>query len=456
MTATVLVVDDLEQNVKLLEAKLSNEYYSVITANGGQEALKILEEKDIDVILLDVMMPDMDGFETCEKIKNNIKTSHIPVLMVTALSEVEYRIKGLKTGADEFLTKPINDTALFARVKSLSRIKFMIDELRLRNQSEAELEENLTQVQNKESFEDNRVMIIDDDYVTAQNLSDMVAGVTQKVEVTEDPEDFFTKIEQEDIDLVIISCQIEGVDALRISAKIKSHDKGRNTPILLLAEEENFNQLVKGLEIGVNDYFMWPVDENELIARLKTQLRRKIYQEALRESLAQSVSLSLKDGLTNLHNRRYLDAHGNKMLARAAESETAFSFVMIDIDEFKPVNDTHGHQVGDEILKQIAEILKNAVRATDLVARYGGEEFAICLPRASMEEAIQIAERIRKAVADHSFQLPPEIGELNCTISLGVSEYDPSKDNLSDLISRSDEALYKAKEAGRNQVVRGE
>ncbi len=455
MTATVLVVDDLEQNVKLLEAKLTNEYYNVITANGGNEALKVLEEKDIDVILLDVMMPDMDGFETCEKIKSNVKTSHIPVLMVTALSEVEYRVKGLKIGADDFLTKPIDDTALLARVKSLSRIKFMIDELRLRTQSEEELEENLTNVLGQENFNDYKVMIIDDDYVTAQNLSDIVTNVTKNVETTDDPEEFFAKIEQESLDLVIISCQIEGVDALRVSARIKSHENCRNTPILLLAEEENANQLAKGLEIGVNDYFMWPVDENELIARIKTQLRRKIYQEALRESLAQSVNLSLKDGLTNLHNRRYLDTHGNKMLSRASENGTAFTFVMIDIDEFKPVNDTYGHQVGDEILQQIAEILRNSVRATDLVARYGGEEFAVCLPRAGMEEGVQIAERIRKAIEEHKFKVSHEVGELNCTISLGISEYDPSKDNLSELISRADEALYKSKTSGRNQVIRG-
>ena len=139
MTATVLVVDDLDANVKLLEAKLLSEYYTVVTATNGVNALKALSENKIDIVLLDVMMPEMDGFETCTRIKSNPDTTHIPVVMVTALSDIEDRVKGLEAGADEFLTKPINDTALFARVKSLTRMKTVIDELKLRNNTVSEL-----------------------------------------------------------------------------------------------------------------------------------------------------------------------------------------------------------------------------------------------------------------------------------------------------------------------------
>ena len=139
MTATVLVVDDLEPNVKLLEAKLLAESYPVFTANSGAAALEALTQNKIDIVLLDVMMPGMDGFETCARIKANPETTHIPVVMVTALSEIEDRVKGLEAGADEFLTKPINDTALLVRVKSLARMKTVIDELKLRNTINAEL-----------------------------------------------------------------------------------------------------------------------------------------------------------------------------------------------------------------------------------------------------------------------------------------------------------------------------
>ena len=156
MTATVLVVDDLEPNVKLLEAKLLSEYYTVLSANSGAKALELLRQNSVDIVLLDVMMPEMDGFETCKYIKSNPETTHIPVVMVTALSEIEDRVKGLESGADEFLTKPINDTALFARVKSLTRMKTVIDELKLRNKTNEELGGQVVDL--KDNFTDSKII----------------------------------------------------------------------------------------------------------------------------------------------------------------------------------------------------------------------------------------------------------------------------------------------------------
>jgi two-component system cell cycle response regulator len=130
MTARILVVDDILPNVKLLEAKLTAEYFDVLTASDGASALELADAETPDIILLDVMMPGMDGFEACERLKANPKTRHIPVVMVTALSDVNDRVRGLKAGADDFLSKPVNDVALFARVRSLARLKMMMDELR--------------------------------------------------------------------------------------------------------------------------------------------------------------------------------------------------------------------------------------------------------------------------------------------------------------------------------------
>lgn len=133
MTAAILVVDDLEYNRKLLETKLLTEYYTVYTAANGQEAIKILEAIKIDVVLLDIVMPGMDGFELCKAIKSNQDTAHIPVIIITALSDIEDKVKGLECGADEFLTKPIEDISLFARVKSLVRMKAVSNQIKLRS-----------------------------------------------------------------------------------------------------------------------------------------------------------------------------------------------------------------------------------------------------------------------------------------------------------------------------------
>ena len=139
MTAQILVVDDVPANVKLLEAKLASEYYDVISAKDGFEAIEKTKEHKPDLVLLDVMMPGMDGFEVCKKLKEDIEVSHIPIVMVTALSEKSDRLKGLDAGADDFITKPINDVALFARVKSLVRIKMLLDEVRLRDKTSIEM-----------------------------------------------------------------------------------------------------------------------------------------------------------------------------------------------------------------------------------------------------------------------------------------------------------------------------
>ncbi len=132
MTARVLVVDDVPANVRLLEARLTAEYFDVVTATGGQDALAVCERAECDLVLLDVMMPDMDGFEVCRRLKSNPATQHIPVVMVTALDQPSDRVRGLEAGADDFLTKPIPEMALIPRVRSLARLKVVTDELRMR------------------------------------------------------------------------------------------------------------------------------------------------------------------------------------------------------------------------------------------------------------------------------------------------------------------------------------
>ena len=310
MTATVLVVDDLEPNVKLLEAKLLSEYYTVLSANSGAKALELLRQNSVDIVLLDVMMPEMDGFETCKYIKSNPETTHIPVVMVTALSEIEDRVKGLESGADEFLTKPINDTALFARVKSLTRMKTVIDELKLRNKTNEELGGQVVDL--KDNFTDSKILLLDDDMIQVKNIKASLSDLTQQVQSLSNPEEI-DSLGSFIPDLVIISCQMDVEDPLRIGVMLRSKPVFKNSVIMLLAEEENIPMVIKGMELGIIDYFIYPVDKSELKARVKTQLRRKQYQDDLRSELEESFDLSTKDGLTGVFNRRYFDIHIKQM-----------------------------------------------------------------------------------------------------------------------------------------------
>jgi two-component system cell cycle response regulator len=447
---TILVVDDIETNIKLLTAKLLKEYYTVLTANSGKEALAILKKEKIDIILLDVMMPEMDGFEVCKIIKTNSETTHIPVVMVTALSDIDDRVKGLEAGADEFLTKPINDTALFVRLKSLSRMKNLIDELKLRNSTNALL--GVTNIEMHDTFADKKILLINDDVVQAKNIKQMLLKITQNVKVISNSDELDI-INEYTPDLVIISSTLENEDPLRISVILRGKAEISGVVIILQIDEDGMPLVVKGIELGINDYFVYPIEESELLARIRTQLRRKQYQDNLRNDLEQSVNLAAKDGLTGLFNRRYFDIHLKQMIEKANKESIQLYLLMCDIDNFKHVNDTYGHQAGDKVLTIVSRILKNTLRVTDLIARFGGEEFTILLTDIDISKAIETAERVRVKIEYMDFPIEDQIEPLKKTISIGVTEY-KKEESIESFIERADKAMYEAKTTGKNKVVK--
>lgn len=455
MTALILVVDDVPANVKLLEAKLSAEYYDVVTARNGFEAIEKAKEHKPDLILLDVMMPGMDGFEACRRMKQDTSISHIPVVMVTALSEVSDRVNGLEAGADDFITKPINDTALFARVRSLVRIKVLLDELRLRNKTGQDIgviEEGENSFTSDVSG--SHIMVIDDDVVQTKHIEATLQKSYQVTMVT-DPEEAKQVAEQkaEEIDLIIISTELMEADGLRLATQLKTLEPLRHVPIIMLVDEHEDQLMLKGLELGINDYLILPVDENEMIARVKTQIRRKKYQEELKANYRNSLNMAITDKLTGLYNRHYLDTHIHNVVAQALENHKALSLMIMDMDHFKQVNDTYGHDCGDEVLKQLAEIIVKSTRGSDLAARLGGEEFVVLMPETNEQAAYEMGERMRRTVEGHPFAISHSVGVIRKTVSIGVSNLQLGGDTAADLVKRADVALYEAKNGGRNRVL---
>ncbi|MFV0250487.1 MAG: PleD family two-component system response regulator [Rickettsia aeschlimannii] len=447
---TILVVDDIELNIKLLTAKLLQEYYTVLTANNGKEALATLKKGKIDIILLDVMMPEIDGFEVCKTIKTDPETTHIPVVMITALSDIDDRVKGLEAGADEFLTKPINDTALFVRLKSLSRMKSLIDELKLRNSTNALL--GVTNIEMHDTFADKKILLINDDVVQAKNIKQMLLKITQNVKVISNSDELDI-INEYTPDLVIISSTLENDDPLRISVILRGKAEISGVVIILQIDEDGMPLVVKGIELGINDYFVYPIEESELLARIRTQLKRKQYQDNLRNDLEQSVNLAAKDGLTGLFNRRYFDIHLKQMIEKANKESIKLYLLMCDIDNFKYINDTYGHQAGDKVLTIVSRILKNTLRVTDLIARFGGEEFTILLTDIDISKAIETAERVRVKIEYMDFYIEDQIEPLKNTISIGVTKY-KKEESIESFIERADKAMYEAKTTGKNKVVK--
>jgi two-component system cell cycle response regulator len=452
MSARVLVVDDVEVNVRLLEAKLSSEYFTVIGASGGAQALELARSERPDIVLLDVMMPEMDGFEVCRRLKADPATADIPVVMVTALSEVADRVRGLQSGADDFLTKPVNDVALFARVRSLVRLKRMMEEWRLREEVYGRFDTVIADTNRRaEDVSLARVVLWEESGFAAERVTEMLQGVASAVLRPTSPEQL-GEMTDPSTDLAILSLAGQQ-DALRLVAQLRGSEASRLVPILLVADSEDLPRLAKGLDLGANDYLVRPIDRNELTARARTQIRRKRLQDRLQDNYQRSLALALTDSLTGLYNRRYLMAHLDGLMSRAADGAQGPAVLMLDIDYFKRVNDGYGHPAGDAVLREVASRIARHVRGFDLVARYGGEEFVVVMPETQFAVAAMVAERLRNVVASKPFPLGEGLGELEMTISVGIALTRDGGDSPTGMLQRADKALYEAKGRGRNCVA---
>lgn len=453
MTARILVVDDIPANVKLLEARLLAEYFDVLTAENGFQALDICNTTQVDLVLLDIMMPGMDGFEVCERLKASPRTAHIPVVMVTALDQPSDRVRGLKAGADDFLTKPVNDLQLISRVKSLMRLKTLSDELRFRAETAKRLGMDDVSREVDERIEEGAQVLVVDGRATSQERIIKALKPIATVTAMSDPQAALFEAAEANFDLVIVNSNFDDYDPLRLCSQLRSLERTRFIPVLLVTEQGADGMIVRALDLGVNDYIVRPLDPNELLARSLTQVRRKRYNDRLRNSLQQTIELAVTDPLTGLNNRRYLDNHMKTLFGRAMARGRALSVCIADIDRFKSINDTYGHDAGDAVLRQFANRIRAAVRGADLACRFGGEEFVVVMPDTDAAAATSIAERLRIAVETEPFMLHGQGREIHVTASIGIATIGSSVQTPEQLLKQADQALYEAKHSGRNRVV---
>ena len=450
MSARILVVDDLEANRRLLEALLTADYYEVLMATRGEEGVQLAKREKPDLILMDVMMPGgIDGYEACRRLKSMPETRHIPVVILTTLDDRDNRVRGLQSGAEEFLTKPIDDVQLMARVKSLLTLKVVTDELRAREASSKRLglihdETRPDAVDQHRVFAGN-VLVVDDSPTQIKRIQTAL-GVEHRVSLI-----------GEDAggppDLAVVSIHAKSFDGFRVIARMRSGEATRHLPILAIVDPDDRKRAIRALELGAHDIIMRPIDEEEIIARARTLMRRKRYMDALRSRLDQSLELAITDQLTGLYNRRFLDTQLAPLVHRAQCGGDPVSVMTVDIDHFKRCNDTFGHDVGDAVLREFAARLASNTRPSDYACRQGGEEFIVVMPRTTGDIACLAAERLRRAIAASGFIIPGLPHALDVTISIGVASTEGADDTTETLLKRADEALYEAKRGGRNRVI---
>ena len=454
MTARVLVVDDVEANVKLLEARLTADYFEVRTARSGPEALAICARERADIVLLDVMMPGMDGFEVCRRLKSEPRTQHIPVIMITALDQPSDRVRGLEAGADDFLTKPVDDLALITRVKNLARLKTLTDEMLMRASTEEQMGFATGAVGGAvdQLGRDGHILLVEDRDRSAERILDTLKP-DHRVAWEKDAGQALLRLPDGGFDLMIVSLNLDGADGLRLCSQVRSLDRTRRLPIMVIVEPGEDARLLRALDMGVNDYIVRPVDTNELQARVRTQIKRKRYTDQLRTQLEETVEMAVLDPLTSLHNRRYMTSHLRTLFEESAQRGKPLSLLLLDIDYFKAVNDSHGHDAGDSVLREFASRVRRNIRGIDLACRLGGEEFVVVMPDTDLVKASLVGERLRQCIAAAPFYAGERVGTLQVTASVGVASLEFPDDTPELILKRADQALYCAKRDGRNRVV---
>ena len=451
MSARILVVDDLEANRRLLEAKLTADYYDVLMASRGEEAVQLAKREKPDLILLDVMMPGgIDGYEACRRLKAQPETRHIPIIILTTLDDRDNKVRGLQAGAEEFLTKPIDDVQLLARVKSLLTLKVVTDELLAREANGKRLgvigEDLRTDPLDQHRIFAGNVLVVDDNASQIKRIQSAL-GVEHRVSVLGGATDAGSP------DLAVVSVTAKSFDGFRVIARMRSGEATRHLPILAVVDPDDQKRALRALELGAHDIIVRPIDEDEIVARARTLMRRKRYIDALRNRLDHSLELAITDQLTGLYNRRFISGQLGPLVQRAQCGGEPVSVMAVDIDHFKMCNDTYGHDVGDAVLREFSVRLASNVRPSDYACRLGGEEFVVIMPRTTGDIACLAAERLRRHICAAPFNAAGAPNPIDITVSIGVACSTSAEDTPDALLKRADEALYEAKRAGRNRVV---
>jgi two-component system, cell cycle response regulator len=474
----ILIVDDTPANLRLLTRILSGEGYEVRVASSGKQALRSVESKPPSLIILDIMMPEIDGYQVCQQLKAKEETCDIPVIFLSALDEVMNKVKAFELGGVDYMTKPFEPIEVVARVHNQLRLRELQLQLQEKN-VELQLLLTVTQAINEASDVDTALNVIleevcqtlgwdfgeawipnaeetilqsnvswyreDDNLVYFyhnQHLSfpfnEGLPGrvwQSQKLEIIENFEAYYpintSRFDRESL-------------SLKSALAVPILFANKNLAVLMF-----YSKTAKILDQRSQDIL------KAIATQLGSMIQRKQAEELLKQANQELERLATFDWLTQIPNRRCFDEYLFQEWRRLAREQQSLSLILCDVDYFKLYNDHYGHQEGDDCLQQVAQALRRAVRRpADLVARYGGEEFAVILPNTEGQNAVIVAERIREEIKKlkiiHAYSNVSEY----VTLSLGVSCLIPTQSYSPEpLVSFADQALYEAKKQGRDRVI---
>ena len=445
----VLIADDEPLNVRLLATVLASEGYEIIRSYSGRDALEKAEEELPDLILLDIVMPEPNGYEVTRRLKKTPATRDIPVVLITTYTETEDKVKGLQAGADEFLNRPIDHSELRARIRSLIALKQYREQLQTRTQ----LEQSFTSVPEKEIAEDQgKILLVEDNEFEAKVIQNYLSARSYQVEHLKDGMAAIRRASSGDIDVVLLDLLLPKMTGFEVCRQLKGDPLTRNIQIIMVTALEDVESKIRGLGQGADDFLVKPIHKEILLTRIESLLKKKRYVDRLSVNYEKALQSAITDNLTGLYNQTYFKKFLELEMERSRRQKHPLALMMLDIDDFKVYNDSLGHLTGDQILQEFSQLIQQNIRKIDLAARYGGEEFAIVLTYTNAKGAVTIAERLRQAIETHQFSYKTSDPSKILTTSVGLTDFHADPLTVLELIERSDTALYQAKRAGKNRV----
>ncbi|TVQ74547.1 MAG: response regulator [Oceanospirillales bacterium] len=440
----VLVVEDHPINQQMVQAQLEYMGLSVSLANNGAEGVEKVREGEFDLVLMDIQMPVMDGYEATRKIRQFNKD--IPIIALTAAALVEDRQKALDVGMNDHLGKPFTAIQLFESLKPYlttlaNPLKELVTSENIENADNAS-SNNSTEVDKKP-----RILIVDDMSANIKILANLLRD-EYSIQVANNGQRALNIARGTNPpDLILLDIMMPDMDGFEVCKELKNNVNTSRIPVIFISALDEVSDETRGLNVGAVDYITKPFHPEIVKARVRSHMSLKIKTDLLE-------NMSHIDGLTEVANRRSFDTQLSKEILRSQRTGKPLGLIMLDIDFFKPYNDNYGHGKGDECLVKVAAELQKVVsRSGDLFARYGGEEFVTLLPETDANGVKLIAEKMRKVVDD--LKIPHEFSSVadHITISLGVSVKLPMEDDFPKILEAADKALYRAKHQGRNRVV---
>jgi len=449
----LLIVDDEPLNIKQLTAYLPDDKYEIIEAYGGEEALKKVATEYPDLIMMDIMMPEINGYEVTKILKNNPVTWSIPIILITSLDSQESKPKGLdEVGADELLNRPVNETELLARINSMLRLKQHREQLKVRTQSMETFPDRVSkEVSPGRERELPTVLLVEDNEKDIRLIQNYLRGEPYNIILARNGEDAIYLVQKKKVDLILLDIILPNINGFEVASRLKEMEETKNIHIVFITAVHDEESKIKGIELGTSDFLTKPLDSRELRIRIRNALKNKALLDELHSHYEATLHSAITDGLTGLYNHAYFMRFLETEIKRSLRQKYPITLIMIDLDNFKRYNDIPGHLAGDHVLRETGQIIKKNIREVDVAARYGGEELAVILPYADKADSMRVAERLREAIGSHAFlEKHPSFGRI--TASFGIASYPADALTPEELIEKAGLMLDKARKEGENQV----